>query len=172
MIDRRHRKRSGGTAVEFAIVAGAFLLFVLLLLETAFQLAVGAALDYGARDASRFGVTGRSSNPDDPGQRLDDIAARVVARTSPVLDFGRLSLTAESFATPAGEAAAGFLPIGTGQPGTLGDPGGGFAIVRYTLTYEQPLLTPFARLILGRDAISHRATIIVKNEPFPSGGGA
>jgi Flp pilus assembly protein TadG len=168
---RRLRGRRGATAVEFAVVGSVFLMLLLLAIETAYQFAVGAALDYGARDAARFGATGQTTDNTRPEQRLDDIIARVLNKTRPLLTFERLTVVTESFATPANSPAAGFAPIAGGQQGTLGNPGDAFAIVRYRLSYDQPLLTPFARILLGRSSLEHSTIMIVKNEPFVQGVG-
>jgi len=168
---RRHAARRGATAVEFAVTAGAFCMLLLLIVETAYHAAIGAALDYGARDAARYGATGQTTNPDRPEQRLDDIIARVLSKTRPLLEFERLTVTTESFAAPPNNPAAAFTQIGAGQPGTPGSAGDAFAIVRYTLTYRQPLLTPFARILLQRDELEHSTVLIVKNEPFVLGVG-
>jgi Flp pilus assembly protein TadG len=168
---RRRASRRGATAVEFAVTAGAFCMLVLLIVETAYHAAVGAALDYGARDAARYGATGQTSDPNRPEQRLDDIIARVLAKTRPVLQFERLTVTTESFAAPANNPASPFTQIGAGQQGTLGSAGDAFAIVRYRLTYRQPLLTPISRILLMRNELVHSTVLIVKNEPFVLGVG-
>lgn len=168
---RRRSSRGGSTVVEFAVTAGAFCALLLLIVETAYHAAISAALDYGARDAARYGATGQTTDANRPEQRLDDIIARVLAKTSPVLQFERLTVTTESFAAPRGNPAAPFTQIGAGQPGTAGSAGDAFSIVRYNLTYRQPLLTPVSRLILMRDDIVHSTVLIVKNEPFVLGVG-
>lgn len=167
----RRRARGGATAVEFAVTAGVFCLLVLLVVETAYHAAVGAALDYGARDAARYGATGQTTDPNRPQQRMDDIIERVLQKTRPILRFEHLTVTTESFSAPANNPAGPFTQIGAGQPGSAGDPGDAFAIVRYQLTYRQPLLTPFARILLGRSELVHTTVLIVKNEPFVQGVG-
>jgi hypothetical protein len=168
---RRHAARRGSAAVEFAVTAGAFCMLLLLIVETAYHAAIGAALDYGARDAARYGATGQTTDATRPQQRLDDIIARVLAKTRPLLEFERLTVTTESFAAPPNNPASPFAQIGAGQPGTPGSAGDAFAIVRYQLRYRQPLLTPVARLILMRDELEHSTVLIVKNEPFVLGVG-
>lgn len=167
----RRRSRRGSTAVEFAVTAGAFCMLLLLIVETAYHAAIGAALDYGARDAARYGATGQTTDATRPEQRLDDIIARVLAKTRPLLEFERLTVMTESFAAPASNPASPFTQIVAGQPGTAGSAGDAFAIVRYRLTYRQPLLTPVARMILMRDELVHNTVLIVKNEPFVLGVG-
>lgn len=165
------RRRRGSTAVEFGVAASVFCMLVLLIVETAYHMAIGAALDYGARDAARFGATGQTTDSTRPQQRLDDIVLRVLAKTRPLLEFERLQVTTESFAAPANNPAAPFTQIGAGEAGTEGDAGDAFAIVRYNLTYRQPLLTPFARILLQRADMVHTSVLIVKNEPFVQGVG-
>lgn len=183
----RRRDRRGSAAIEFAIVASAFLALLMAVIETGYQFAVGAALDHGAREASRFAAgglldTGTDPPPPPPGETAAAAAARreavranrwaevqdlVVASSGILLDRTRLSLRAENY--NEGAIGAAFPAAGTAQgiaPGD-NDPGASGQVVFYALTYRQPLLTPFARATLGRSEIEHSVTLVLKNEPFP-----
>jgi Flp pilus assembly protein TadG len=52
------RQRRGVVALEFALIAFPMVLLFLLRLEVAWQASAGAALDYAALKASRFGIVG------------------------------------------------------------------------------------------------------------------
>jgi hypothetical protein len=156
------RCRSGVAAVEFAIIALALLTFVLVLIETGMQLLTQAILDYGVREASRFGVTGAayppgmSGNP--PKSREDAIPAIIAYYGAGFIDPGRLRVTLTVYPS--------FSAVGQGG-GTSGAGGPG-AVVQYQVTYTQPFLTSFAASIAGTSSLQHSATTVVQNEPFPT----
>ncbi len=158
---RLRRDRRGATAVEFAIVGMVFLTAVLLLMETCWQAAIGAALDYGARTASRFGSTGATALPGQPSPptgRAGAIMQLVLQSSGGLLSASNLTLSEASYSSYA--AAAG----GTGGTSGAGNAG---QVVQYTLSYTQAFLTPLAPLITGKAAIIHQSVVTVLNEPFP-----
>ena len=103
------RCRSGVAAIEFAIVALALLTFLLVLIETGMQLLTQAVLDYGVREASRFGVTGApyplsmSANP--PGTREGAITAIIGNIGGGLIDQARLRIVLPS---RAGRTSLGY----------------------------------------------------------------
>lgn len=157
--------RRGVHMVEFAVIVNALVLLLMLGFEAAFQMMIGAALDHGAREASRTaalgpvgGVTGR-----------DAVLARVLARTGlPLASWGTGSITAERFANYAALAAQP-LPIGRLCNGggasttTTGVSGG---IIRYCIHYDARSFTPFARALLTSGVFQHRTFFVVQNEPY------
>jgi Flp pilus assembly protein TadG len=153
----RRRRRDGerGTAaVEFAVVGSVFVMVLLLVFETGWQMAADAALHYGALAAARFGVTGQ---PGTANNRNTSILDTVLNVTGGVLTANNLSLTMTSY--------NGLSTVGETGQGTSGGGGSG-QFVQYTVTYQQPLLTPLAALIVNASSITHTATIVVQNEPF------
>jgi Flp pilus assembly pilin Flp len=77
---RLARNRSGATVVEFAIISVALLSFIAFLVEGSFQLLTGAMLQYGLREATRFGITGQAYPP---GMSANPPASREAAITAP-----------------------------------------------------------------------------------------
>lgn len=156
------RCRSGVAAIEFAIVALALLTFLLVLIETGMQLLTQAVLDYGVREASRFGVTGApyplsmSANP--PGSREGAITAIIGNIGGGLINQARLSVTLTAY--PSFSAV--------GQGGGTNGAGGPAAVVQYQVTYPQPFLTSLAASIAGTPFLLHSATTVVQNEPFPA----
>jgi Flp pilus assembly protein TadG len=156
------RCRSGVAAVEFAIVAMALFTFILVLIETGMQLLTQAVLDYGVREASRFGVTGAayppslSANP--PKSREDAITALILYYGGGFINQGRLAVTLTVYPS--------FSAVGQGG-GTAGAGGPG-AVVQYQATYTQPFLTSLAASIVGTPSLQHSSTTVVQNEPFPT----
>lgn len=184
----RRRDRRGSAAIEFAIVASAFLAAMMAVIETGWQFATGAALEHGAREASRFAAGGQlapgGADPPPPPQgeapaaaaarreairaaRWAEIRKLVEESSGTLLDPARLTLRTENY--NEGAIGSAFPTAGT-APGLApsdDDPGASGQVVFFALAYRQPLLTPFARALLGQAEIEHRVTMVLKNEPFP-----
>jgi hypothetical protein len=156
----RRPARAGTVAVEFAMVASAFVLGSILVMEAAMQLLASTALDAGAREASRFGITGQTAPPGmspPPATREDALRRIVLQRAGGLLKDEHLRMTVE--------AAASFSALGTPeqvQPGA----GGSGQVARYTLMYDQSFVTGFAAALVGRPALRHSSVALVRNEPF------
>lgn len=164
------RCRRGAAASEFALIAGPFFVLIIGIMEVAWQLATGAALDHAALKASRFGATGATQIPewqrrgtpvaDLPGTRTEAVRWLVSTSTGGLirLDASQLTVTAENWSS-----LGAITP--TAEPGT--GEGGAGAIVSYTITYRQPFITgAVAASLWGGTGFTHRTTIVVKNEPF------
>ena len=157
------RGRRGSILLEFGLIAPVLMALMMTVLEGAWQALTAATLDIGAREASRFGSTGAAAPdylaPPAPTSR-EEAVRRVVLHFGPyVLHQDRLSLTVAAYAGPGALAAPGTARAGAGGAGET---------VLYDLSYEQPFLTPFPVLLLGRSSIEHRSRMIVRNEPFPA----
>ncbi|MBV9783902.1 MAG: pilus assembly protein [Acidisphaera sp.] len=154
------RDRSGDTTVEFAVVGSVMISLMLLMLETGWQMVTETALAYGARTASRFGITGQTTVPGanpQPATRAAAIQYLVTARTAGILDPMQVSLSTKSYGSPAQFGNASDATAGAGSSGS---------IVEYDVSYTQPYLTPIAVAITGQTGVTHHATVIVQNEPF------
>jgi hypothetical protein len=159
---RNPRGRRGSVLLEFALVGPMLFALMMTVLEGAWQALTAATLDIGAREASRFGATGQSMPdwlpPPAPTTR-EEAVRRVVLHFGPhVLHQDRLTVTVSAFADPASLAAPGAARAGAGGAGET---------VLYDLAYQQPFLSPFPMMVLGRSALEHRSRTIVRNEPFP-----
>ncbi len=170
---RRSLDRRGATATEFALVAIPFFTTIIILMETCWQLATGAALDHASLKASRFGATGssempswqRRDTPEDelPATRADAIKWLVRQSTGGLIrsDPSLLRVTTRSFRSLGGMA---------GTPDETA--GGSDAIVEYTIRYTQPFISGgLAASFWGGTGITHETTIVVRNEPFENAGG-
>jgi Flp pilus assembly pilin Flp len=161
------RRRRGTTAVEFALIAGPFMVLILGTCEIAWQLATSAALDHAALKASRFGATGSNNIPewqtggtpaaDMPGCRTAGIRWLVPASTGYLIrDDANLTVTTATW---------GNLGTITGE-GTAGA-GGSSQITSYTIRYMQPFISgPIAASLWGGAGFTHQSTIVIKNEPY------
>jgi hypothetical protein len=160
-LSRRRRARRGTVLLELGLVGPVLAVLMLTVLEGAWQALTAATLDIGAREASRFGATGAAFPdwlpPPAPATREEAIR-RVVLHFGPtVLQQDRLMLVLEAYAGPAGLATPRDAVFSAGEAGQT---------VVYALTYDQPLLTPLAPLLLGRSALTHTSRMVVRNEPF------
>ena len=171
---RRPLGRRGTSALEFAFLAPVFLLMALGVIEVGLQGAVSAALNIGARSASRLGITGGVGASGTNGAvasdsaRVSAVKSAVLTASGGLLQDGRLTVTQQTFNTIADAAA--------GQNAASG-PGGAGRFVRYTLTYLQPTFAGDWNKILSGlfhtsasipATFTHTSTILVTNEPFPS----
>ncbi|CAH0139891.1 TadE/TadG family type IV pilus assembly protein [Roseomonas sp. CECT 9278] len=164
MTGRRHgiAGRRGTVLLEFALVGPMLFALMMTVLEGAWQALTAATLDIGAREASRFGSTGQAMPdwlpPPAPTSR-EEAVRRVVLHFGPyVLHQDRLSVTVTAFAGPQDLASPGAARAGAG---------GASETVLYDLAYQQPFLSPFPAMVLGRESLEHRSRMIVRNEPFP-----
>ena len=64
-------------------------------------------------------------------------------------------------------AYAGAGAMATPAAGQAGAGAAGETVL-YELTYQQPFLSPFPALLLGRGSLDHTSRMIVRNEPFPA----
>jgi Flp pilus assembly protein TadG len=156
------RDTSGAATVEFAIVGLVFVSFLLLAMETAWQLVIESALGAGARAAARFGTTGTivASGIDPPPPGRDASIVDIAVQYSGYLLLPqRLQITEASYPS--------FAALESGGTSATG-PGSASQVVEYTFTYTQPYLTPIAPAITGQQQLIHSVQVVVQNEPFPS----
>ncbi|MBP0463207.1 pilus assembly protein [Roseomonas sp. PWR1] len=157
------RGRRGTVLLEFALTGPLLFALTMTVMEGAWQALTSSTLDIGAREASRFGATGSATPswlpPPAPTSREEAIR-RIVLHYGPyVIDQNRLTVRVTAYAGPSALAQP--------APGTVGAGGAGETVL-YEVSYDQPFLTPFPTLLLGRSVIEHRTRMIVRNEPFPS----
>src|SRR5919109_2627320 len=173
----------GGKAIiEFALVAPIFLGITLSILEFSGIMFVQTLLEGGAREASRYGITGQQ--PD--GVSREDMILQIVSENSfGVIDMDELEMTTlvydnfdevgqpEPFTDENGNEA-----YDEGDPYTdvngnggwdddlgaagLGGPG---EVVVYEMTYDWPIMIPWFEPFFG-DHVTLHANVAVRNEPF------
>lgn len=150
----------GTSTLEFAVVGAVFISLVLFTMEVCWQMTIDLALNYGARAASRFGMTGApvpAGMTPGPSSRSDAILRLVVGSTGGILLAGRLQLNETAYPSFAAVGIATSATPGAGGPGQ---------IVRYSLSYSQPFITLMPSLFVGSSAAVHHATVVVLNEPY------
>jgi hypothetical protein len=155
--------RRASTMEEFVVVLFAMCLFALVLIETSLQLLTMAALDYGLREASRFGITGAAYPPSMASSPPASRSAAIVD----IVSYFSAGLINPSYLTVTLTAYPSFTAMTAGTGGVTG-PGTASQVVVYNVSYQQFFLTSIAASIIGLPYLTHTATTVVQNEPFPS----
>jgi TadE-like protein len=179
---RRIRDDGGKAIVEFAFVAPIFLGVTLSILEFSGIMFVQTLLEGGAREASRYGLTGQQ--PD--GISRETMILQIVSENSfGVIDVSDLDMTTlvydsfeevgqpEPFIDENGNDAYDEGETFTDVNGNgawdddmgavgLGGPG---EVVVYEMSYDWPIMIPLFRPFFG-DHVTLEANIAVRNEPF------
>jgi len=180
---RRKIADDGGKAiVEFAFLAPIFLGITLSILEFSGIMFVQTLLEGGAREASRYGLTGQQPE----GVSRENMILQIVSENSfGVIDVSDLEMTTlvydsfeevgqpEPFTDENGNDA-----FDDGEPYTdvngngswdddmgaagLGGPG---EVVVYEMRYDWPIMIPLFQPFFG-DHVRLQANIAVRNEPF------
>ena len=173
--------RCGNAAVQFALLAPALLLLIIGSFEVAILLFLGGTMESAVLAASRYGVTGFTS---DGVSREDRIRQIIADRTLGLVDMDDIGIHTlvyssfeqigqpEPFTDANGngvhDAGETFNDVnGNGEwdddMGAVGLGGPG-DIVLYEIEYETGAITELLQPVFGR--IVHRAAVAVRNEPF------
>ena len=173
----------GGKAiVEFALVAPIFLGITLSIFEFSGIMFVQTLLEGGAREASRYGLTGQQPE----GVSRDDMILQIVSENSyGIIDVDELEMETrvydnfeevgqpEPFTDENGNDAYDEGELYTDVNGNnswdddmgaagLGGPG---EVVVYQMSYDWPIMIPLFQPFFG-DHVTLQANIAVRNEPF------
>lgn len=172
----------GKAIVEFALIAPIFLGIVLSILEFSGIMFVQTLLEGGAREASRYGLTGQQPE----GISREDMILQIVAENSfDIIDTDELQMETrvygsfgdigqpEPFTDENGNEA-----YDAGEPFTDSNGNGGWdddmgaaglggpgQVVVYRMSYDWPIMIPLFVPFFG-DHITLQANIAVRNEPF------
>jgi hypothetical protein len=173
---------AGKAIVEFALVAPIFLGITLSILEFSGIMFVQTLLEGGAREASRYGLTGQTPE----GISREAMILQIVSENSfGIIDVDELEMTTSVYGD--------FSDVGQPEPFTdengndaydegetytdvngnggwdddmgaagLGGPG---QVVVYEMTYDWPIMIPLFQPFFG-DHVTLQANIGVRNEPF------
>lgn len=170
---RLRRCRRGATTVEFAVVSLPFIVVVIGIMEMAWQYTTASLLDAAMLRASRFGAIGTAAPSTPPAGLPNTVTCRsqfipwfISNTTNGFLRPTNLVVQARAFGNVSivVNAPPPNLPNGQPPPSNFGI---GEQIVRYDVTYRQPFLVPgWRRIVNLPPEITHRAVLLVKNEPF------
>jgi hypothetical protein len=190
LIRRCCRCTKGGTALEFALVAGLLFTMIFGVVEYSLYSLANVLLDGSMREASRFGITGFTP----AGVSRDDKIRDVVSKTTMgLVDINDPSFKLDVLVYPSfddiglpepfddnpplgnlngvydvGENYTDINGNGQWDPDMgLSSSGGPGAVVLYTASYDWPLWTYLATLIGGSDGkLPLSSSIAVRNEPW------
>ena len=172
----------GKAIVEFALVAPIFLGITLSIFEFSGIMFVQTLLEGGAREASRYGLTGQQPE----GVSRDDMILQIVSENSfGIIDIDELEMTTlvygdfsevgqpEPFTDENGNDAydAGEPYVDSNGNGSWDDDmgaaglGGPGEVVVYEMSYDWPIMIPLFQPFFG-DHVTLQANIAVRNEPF------
>jgi len=175
--------RGGQALVEFAFVGPIFIAMVCAIMEFSGIMFTQTLLEGGAREASRYGITGSTI---DGVTREEQIMNIMESHAHGIIDMAELEMETlvydsfESIGDPEPYTDEnGNGEYDDGEPYTdvngnaawdddmgaagLGGPGD---VVVYRLTYDWPIMIPLFEPIFG-ETVTLRANIAVRNEPFP-----
>lgn len=151
----------GSAAIEFAIIAPAFLLLFMAIFEIGAIMLVKSSLELSVLQVSRFGRTGSVVAGETSQQTATSLATQY---SFGLVDPAKLILTVTPYASfsaipPLAQApSTGVQNFGTGNQAVL-----------YTLSYNWNFFTPFlVGKLLSKNgtSINLQASAVVMNEPF------
>jgi Flp pilus assembly protein TadG len=167
------KDESGANAVEFALIAGPFLVLLVGLLEVCMIFIVTTTLEHGAAEATRQIRTGELQNA---GASAEAFKTIVCDNTFGLLDCDdQLKVDVRVFDTFGN--TSGNDPLADGEltdDDMAFDAGEGSDIILARVYYEWNIITPVlgrAMANMGTDKRLLQASVAFRNEPFALGGG-
>lgn len=174
---------AGAAMIEFAISAMAVLLLVVGAIEIAMLFFAWSLMEYGVREAARFGFTGQGTEADRAQQIVDIVMDRSIGLVDIDVDDIQTSVferfedidTPEPYTDSNGDGeytsgepftdtnGNGTYDDGSGTPGL----GGPSEIVLYQVRARWAAMTPFMASIFGERGVPLAASLVVQNEPWP-----
>jgi Flp pilus assembly protein TadG len=164
---RLARKQDGAAAIEFAMVAGPFLLLMFAIMETALVFFAGQALETAVADSGRLIMTGQAQTQGfDQAAFKNDACARVFG----LFDCPGIYVDVKTYSnfsnvnmTPPLDGGGNFQPNMSYQPGGPGD------IVVVRLFYQWPIYVSLLQNMAGNKRLLI-ATAAFRNEPYGGSG--
>lgn len=158
---------SGAAAIEFAIIASAFMLMLLASFEFGYMLFVQSVLDNAARDAARLVRTGQAQNSGTPQTTFQNLLCGDV---SAIVGCGNIIYQSQVFNdwpsaqtamnTPPTRDVHGNLVSAGFSAGTQGQ------IVVVTASYNYPFATPWVGGFFANNSAFLMSTVVFMNEPY------
>lgn len=156
---RNDKKRRGVTAIEFALVAPAFVLLLIGITEMSLVLLAEHLLENAAYNASRKAKTGYVAEGKTQTETVMNVLLTRLGGLSPLLDPAKVSVTWTSYGelSDIGQPDEGAVSMGTPSQ-----------VVVYTVDYPWKLFTPLIGSIIGNEdnIITLSSRIVVRNEPY------
>jgi Flp pilus assembly protein TadG len=161
----RFRKRGfcamaqkGTTAVEMALIAPVFFLFMIGVVEISMVMVTQHLMENAAYNTSRLAATGFTNGGQSQQQTVTAILNTELRSLGALIDTNKVTVTSTAYASLGTVGVAG-----QGTPG-LGTSG---QVVTYVISYPWKLFTPMLSAIIGTGGILTLSTrIVVQNEPY------
>jgi len=156
-----HARKSerGVTAIEFALIAPVFFMFLIGITEVSLLLLTEHLLENATYNASRVAKTGYIAEDKTQMETMMDALITRLQGLAPLLDVAKISVTSTAYGSLSdiGQPEEGVEGLGTPEQ-----------VVVYTVTYPWKIFTPMIGTIMG-DAnynINLSSRIVVRNEPY------
>lgn len=148
------RRQSGATLVEMAIIAPVFLLVLVAIIELSMMFFATLTMQYAVREASRFAITGRSSETGAANQqRYNSVIAKIRDNAMGMCDQG----------TPVISVNGTQYSSKTYSNGMFGAPGD---IVVIQLDCSWPVTTPLLSSMFTKGVYQYTVAATMRNEMF------
>jgi len=156
---RRHAER-GVTAIEFALIAPALMLFLMGTMELSLILLTQHLMENATYNASRLAKTGYTAEGKTQAQTVMAELTERLSGLGALLDTDKLTMTSVAYAD--------LSAIGQPDQGETDSYGTAQQVVVYTVSYPWTLFTPLIGNIVGgtNRTITLSSRIVVRNEPY------
>jgi len=154
-----NRFRKGLTSIEFALIAPAFFLIFIGLIEMSLMMLAQHLIENATFNASRLAKTGFIAEGKTQLETVMDVINRELGSLSPLINSSRVTFTSTVYGqiTDIDVPEQGVAGLGTAED-----------IVVYTISYPWQVFTPLMNDIIGdQDGIIRLTSrIVVRNEPY------
>lgn len=156
----RNKAQRGIAAVEFALIAPIFMLFIIGVTEMSLVMLVQHLLENATYNASRTAKTGYIEAGKTQIETVMDVLLTRLGGLQPLLNPSKLSISYKSYGD--------LSDIGQPEQGTEGSVGTASQVVVYTITYPWQTFTPLIGDLIGDEngIINLTSRIVVRNEPY------
>ena len=150
--------QKGTTAVEMALIAPTFFLFMIGVVEISLVLLTQHLMENAAYNASRLATTGYTNSGQTQQQTITAILNQELQSLGTLIDTNQVTVTATAYASMASVGVAGQGTAGNGSSGQ---------VVTYVVSYPWKLFTPMLSAVIGTGGVLTLSTsIVVQNEPY------
>jgi Flp pilus assembly protein TadG len=154
----RKAAQKGTTAVEMALIAPVFFLFMIGVMELSLVLLTQHLMENAAYNTSRLAATGYTNAGQSQQQTIIAILNNEMQSLGAIIDPNKISVTSTAYASLGSVGVAGQGASGYGSSGQ---------VVTYVITYPWKLFTPMMSALMGTGGILTLSTsIVVQNEPY------
>lgn len=155
--------KSGTTAIEFALIAPLFFMFLIGITELSLVLLTQHLLENATYNASRLAKTSYTETGKTQLDTVINALDNELGSLSPLVDVSKLSFSSMSYGSLSeiGVTGKGTEGLGTAQQ-----------VVVFTISYPWTFFTPMIGDLIGdsNHMMTLTSRIVVRNEPYDTGG--